>query len=399
MAVDYKKKIGFKGSSTSSPSPRSPPSTSTTSTPPPATPSCRSTASSITSSSTSRPTTPRWPGTRSSTSWSSAWPTASRLGRRQPRRPAAGLGHRPVPDRSVRLRDAGHVRPAARRRVQDGGSTSTRRSAASRSTPRICSTRTSAASTLRRRRALLLGRSLRGRQSGVGSEVLRRAPQANREARPRLLGRVEPSRGPVGLRHARRPAQRLCTQQPARQLGRDAEVGDRDHEEHRARRQKLRRGRGERLHRLLHLAVPLQLSARRRLDDRRRIQTFRGPVEPDPRRLRRVRREVRLEVHPTEIAFDIYSTHRALEAIGRREAFGFNLRPQPPHLAGDGPREVHRRVPGPHLPRAHEGRRDDPRRQDRHPLVAPEFRARAPRLGLPLRSGAATSISRPSSVR
>src|SRR5919106_312283 len=36
------------------------------------------------------------------------------------------------------------------------------------------------------------------------------------------------------------------------------------------------------------------------------------------------------EVHPTEISYDIYSTHRALEAIGRREAFGFNF--DPSHL-------------------------------------------------------------------
>ena len=34
-----------------------------------------------------------------------------------------------------------------------------------------------------------------------------------------------------------------------------------------------------------------------------------------------------LEVHPTEIAFDIASAERALEAIGHREAFGFNYDP------------------------------------------------------------------------
>ena len=34
-----------------------------------------------------------------------------------------------------------------------------------------------------------------------------------------------------------------------------------------------------------------------------------------------------LEVHPTEIAFDIISAERALEAIGRRETFGFNFDP------------------------------------------------------------------------
>lgn len=37
-----------------------------------------------------------------------------------------------------------------------------------------------------------------------------------------------------------------------------------------------------------------------------------------------------LEVHPTEIAFDIVTAHRALEAIGYREAFGFNF--DPSHL-------------------------------------------------------------------
>ena len=37
-----------------------------------------------------------------------------------------------------------------------------------------------------------------------------------------------------------------------------------------------------------------------------------------------------LEVHPTEIAFDIYTTKRAIEAVGGREAFGFNF--DPSHL-------------------------------------------------------------------
>jgi sugar phosphate isomerase/epimerase len=37
-----------------------------------------------------------------------------------------------------------------------------------------------------------------------------------------------------------------------------------------------------------------------------------------------------LEVHPTEIAFDIYTAHRALEAVNYRETFGFNF--DPSHL-------------------------------------------------------------------
>ncbi|MCH8203542.1 MAG: sugar phosphate isomerase/epimerase [Candidatus Hydrogenedentes bacterium] len=41
-----------------------------------------------------------------------------------------------------------------------------------------------------------------------------------------------------------------------------------------------------------------------------------------------------LEVHPTEIAFDVYSAHRTLEAIGNRENFGFNF--DPSHLIWQG---------------------------------------------------------------
>jgi sugar phosphate isomerase/epimerase len=41
-----------------------------------------------------------------------------------------------------------------------------------------------------------------------------------------------------------------------------------------------------------------------------------------------------LEVHPTEIAFDIYSAERALEALGNRPEFGFNY--DPSHLLWQG---------------------------------------------------------------
>ena len=41
-----------------------------------------------------------------------------------------------------------------------------------------------------------------------------------------------------------------------------------------------------------------------------------------------------LEVHPTEIAFDIYSAKRALEVLGHREEFGFNF--DPSHLLWQG---------------------------------------------------------------
>jgi sugar phosphate isomerase/epimerase len=41
-----------------------------------------------------------------------------------------------------------------------------------------------------------------------------------------------------------------------------------------------------------------------------------------------------LEVHPTEIAYDYYTSQRALEAVDRRPAFGFNL--DPSHLIHQG---------------------------------------------------------------
>jgi sugar phosphate isomerase/epimerase len=41
-----------------------------------------------------------------------------------------------------------------------------------------------------------------------------------------------------------------------------------------------------------------------------------------------------LEVHPTEIAFDLYTAQRALEALDHREAFGFNF--DPSHLIWQG---------------------------------------------------------------
>ncbi len=41
-----------------------------------------------------------------------------------------------------------------------------------------------------------------------------------------------------------------------------------------------------------------------------------------------------LEVHPTEIAYDIYTTEMAIEAIGGRTAFGFNFDPSHLHWQG-----------------------------------------------------------------
>ena len=54
-----------------------------------------------------------------------------------------------------------------------------------------------------------------------------------------------------------------------------------------------RRGHCQRLHRLEHLAAAVFLPAGAGRDDRRRLQAARRAIQPDPRRFRRVRREVR----------------------------------------------------------------------------------------------------------
>lgn len=52
-----------------------------------------------------------------------------------------------------------------------------------------------------------------------------------------------------------------------------------------------------------------------------------------------------LEVHPTEIAFDIYSAQRALEALGHRPEFGFNFDPSHLHWQGIDPVQFIRTFP------------------------------------------------------
>ena len=52
-----------------------------------------------------------------------------------------------------------------------------------------------------------------------------------------------------------------------------------------------------------------------------------------------------LEVHPTEIAFDLYTAERALEALDHREEFGFNFDPSHLHWQGVDPVEFIRAFP------------------------------------------------------
>jgi sugar phosphate isomerase/epimerase len=52
-----------------------------------------------------------------------------------------------------------------------------------------------------------------------------------------------------------------------------------------------------------------------------------------------------LEVHPGEIAFDLYTAQRALEAVGRRPEFGFNFDPSHLHWQGVDPVQFLRAFP------------------------------------------------------
>ena len=52
-----------------------------------------------------------------------------------------------------------------------------------------------------------------------------------------------------------------------------------------------------------------------------------------------------LEVHPTEIAFDLYTAERALKALNYREEFGFNFDPSHLHWQGVDPVEFIRAFP------------------------------------------------------
>lgn len=52
-----------------------------------------------------------------------------------------------------------------------------------------------------------------------------------------------------------------------------------------------------------------------------------------------------LEVHPTEIAFDLYTAERALQALDNREEFGFNFDPSHLHWQGVDPVEFLRAFP------------------------------------------------------
>ncbi len=72
-----------------------------------------------------------------------------------------------------------------------------------------------------------------------------------------------------------------------------------------------------------------------------------------------------LEVHPTEIAFDLYTAERRLGSAQLPRGVRVQLRSQSPHLARGRSGRVYPPLPRPHLPRAHEGRNREARRRAR----------------------------------
>ena len=74
-----------------------------------------------------------------------------------------------------------------------------------------------------------------------------------------------------------------------------------------------------------------------------------------------------LEVHPTEIAFDLYTAEMALEALDYREEFGFNFDPSHLHWQGVDPVEFIRAFPDRIYPVPREGRDHDAQRPERDP--------------------------------
>lgn len=98
-------------------------------------------------------------------------------------------------------------------------------------------------------------------------------------------------------------------------------------EGHRTGRGGLRGADRHRVHRFVHLAPAGDVPARAAAHDRPRLPGLRRALEPDSGRLRR--RGVRFahEVHPSEIAYDYWTTQLALDAVGHRPAFGLNFDP------------------------------------------------------------------------
>ena len=254
---------------------------------------------------------------------------------------------------------------------------------------------------LRRPRARVLGRPLRGRQGARRRRLLPRPAGAPRAQRPRGLGDRRAPRRPGRLR----PDRRAPPRDPAARGLRRRRSGGRPparrgaDEGHRARCREARRHAGERLHGLLDLAPDLLVPAERLRRDRARLRGLRGAVGADHGRLRRGGREVRPRGAPDGDRLRL--RHDAEDARRDREPRGVRHQPRPEPLRPPVPRHgaVRARVRRPDLPRARQGLEEAARRPPVDPRLAPQLRRGGARLGLRLARATATSTSRTSSAR
>ena len=129
----------------------------------------------------------------------------------------------------------------------------------------------------------------------------------------------------------RRSCRRTCGATASRPASTPRGRGD---EEHGPRRAAARRRRGQRLHRLEHLALLYSFPPVPESMIDAGFQQFAERWNPILDVFGECGVRFALEVHPTEIAFDIVTARRALEALGNREEFGFNF--DPSHLLWQG---------------------------------------------------------------
>ena len=140
----------------------------------------------------------------------------------------------------------------------------------------------------------LLGRSLPNRSRLGRARLLRMQARIAGAQRASGLGdQQSPCRpGRAGRDRRAAPGHPAAARLGRRQSGRRQRAGGRGNEERGPRGAEAGRDRGQRFHRFEHLAVALFLPAGLAADDRRRLQTAGRALEPDSRRVRRMRREV-----------------------------------------------------------------------------------------------------------
>ena len=119
--------------------------------------------------------------------------------------------------------------------------------------------------------------------------------------------------------------------------GNPAEVNaraDRGIEEHGPGRPEAGREGGQRLHGFEHLAPAVLVSADPAEGDRRRFQAAGRAVQPDPRRIRRVRREVRLGSASDRDRLRHLHGPTGVGSVELPQGVRLQLRPEPPAVAG-----------------------------------------------------------------